>query len=486
MRALRSKGFLAVAVGLSVTLAGCGGPYPDEGTIDTKFLRKHMEIIEVAGNVYGVKTGGLDAYEMFQHDRRELSNMTHLGSEEVKSGEVPQVSLKYKNSDIDVETLRAAMKQALVDAKAGVEGEIAAEMGEVEAKRAEMAGKLEGVSAGTADFDAFVSDAKDDYDTAQKSLNSGIDAYSAALGEPVAEINKVAEANGLNTISSNQNPVRGYRTLDLRGRDMPASCPAQRGYTTVDLRNELNECGYIRIPSGLDPVSGRVVEITKASLTNIAEVEDRLGEKSSWGSDATGLYAKLDEAEERYKAKMREAKNKFGNALQRKRKQDYLAGEVRRLDAKIASLQGDEHWDYKMNFVIVDIPEVVDIAVNDHVYATYDAMYSHIEIGPKLVKDGKNISFDGLGDGLEGAIVLTDIIGDGDGRRESLVTLNYIDLTAPEIKEVGALEASIDRDAIMKGHRVDMSDPDDIEDALVDMVDDAADAREERKASGNA
>ena len=71
MLALKRKSLAALTVGVAVTLAGCSD-YPGDGVIDTKELRKMAKIVEVEGNVYGIKTGGVNAYAVYEEDKNAL------------------------------------------------------------------------------------------------------------------------------------------------------------------------------------------------------------------------------------------------------------------------------------------------------------------------------------------------------------------------------------------------------------------------------
>ena len=98
MLALKRKSLAALTVGVAVTLAGCSD-YPGDGVIDTKELRKMAKIVEVEGNVYGIKTGGVNAYAVYEEDKSALRGAEYAAWESYQEGKgVPKIELQYDGS----------------------------------------------------------------------------------------------------------------------------------------------------------------------------------------------------------------------------------------------------------------------------------------------------------------------------------------------------------------------------------------------------
>jgi hypothetical protein len=486
---LSKRSYVAVlAAGIAVSLVGCS-EYPDSGTLDTKFLRSEAAIIEVDGGVYGVKTGTLDAFVAFDYDSKLLNNLESRAWSAHLAGEpLPKIELTYPGAaaSFDIAAVQAELGEAVVATEKGVDADIVEDIAELQTERDEMAAKLETVSAGGAGFESYVDDAKTAYEKAQTNLRNAIDAYNAAVQGPLTKTNALAEKNGLKTLRSHNNPIGNIRSIDYSDRAVPASCPAQRGYTTVDLRSEQKLCAYIRIPRGFDVYANEIAGFAKSAMIKIPELKANLGGKGGWNRDATGAYATLESAEEHYETKVSEAKNKFGDNRQREREQAWLVREIEKLDSRLADLRSKEYRQDELartSSYDVDLSESTEEAIDQYLMtASEDLMSRVVKVSP-LTLEGEIVTFDGVTGGLEGAIILAEFIAEKGSRRSTVPTMNYIDLTDLVVKEASELAAEMTRDSVRKAmsERMDLDDQDEVLDALYEMLDDAADAREDAR-----
>ncbi|SNC68112.1 hypothetical protein SAMN04487881_2178 [Marinobacter sp. es.048] len=475
----------ALLMGFTATMVGCSD-YPGDGVLDTKMVREFAEIIEVEGNVYGIKKGALDAYRRYSHDRSALKSAESIAWDAYQEGEgVPKIELQYEGdrNGFDLDAFQSALDTAVTEAAEKAEAEIAEDIAEAQARRAELIVKIEEISKGGEKFDAYVADAKSEYEAAQKALDNAIDAYNAEIERPLTTMNEIAEANGLEKASSRLNPIRSYRKIDFSNRAMPSSCPSQRGYTSVNLLREQKTCGYIRLASRFEPYAGEIVKATKAALINIPNAKTKMGEKGGWGSDGTGAYAAVEVSEDAYKERLSEARSKFGNDSQRKRQVSYLEDNLERLDNQIADYKGENHRGYVMRQTYPELPANIDKSADKYIDGMYQNLVGYIEKGPEITMAGKNAEFSGFSGDYEGGVTVADFIVNENGRRKDYETINYLDLTIEAVKTADVLTFELDRDGFSDGRRIDIREPDTIEEAIIKQL---REQERERRRGGNA
>lgn len=479
MLALKRSGLAALSAGIALSIAGCSD-YPGDGVIDTKELRKMAKIVEVEGNVYGIKTGGVDAYAVYEHDKNTLRGVEYAAWESYREGKgVPKLELQYSGSveGFELSKFQSALDAAVEEAVTEVEAELAEDIAEAKAKRDELAAKLQEVSEGGAKFESYVADAKAEYEAAQKALNEAIDAYNAEIERPLNKLNEIAETNGLQKVRDYQNPIKNFRSIDFSDRSMPSSCPRQAGYTTVDLRKEQELCGYIRLGSRFDPYVSEVVSVTKAALIKLPDLQAAIGKKGGWNRDATGAYATLDTAEDAYKTRTSEARSKFGNDLQRKRQQNHLSRSLDRAENQLAKVEGDEHRDYLMRMGSIQLPRDVKESASAYIDTLEANVAGYIEKGPEITLGDKDAEFSGFNGDYEGAVVVADFIAGEGNRRDNMVSIHFIDLTDEAVKNADQLSAELSRESFRDGRRIDIREPESIEEGILDRLDDVVQDR---------
>lgn len=482
MLALKRKSLAALTVGVAVTLAGCSD-YPGDGVIDTKELRKMAKIVEVEGNVYGIKTGGVNAYAVYEEDKNALRGAEYAAWESYQDGKgVPKIELQYDGSvdGFELAKFQSALEAAVEKAVTDVEAELADDIAEAKEKRDQLAAKLQEASEGGAKYESYVADAKAEFEAAQKSLNAAIDAYNAEIERPLTTLNEIAEANGLQKVRDYQNPIKNFRSIDFSNRSMPSTCPRQAGYTAVDMRKEQELCGYIRVGSRFDPYLDEVVSVTKAAYMKLPDLQAEIGKKGGWNRDATGAYATLESAEAKYKSRVSEARSKFGDNRQREREQKYLSRSLDRAESELARVEGDEHRGQVMRMTSVRLPEEVEDSADSYIDALEANVISHIEKGPKITLGEKNAEFSGFSGDYEGAAVVADFIAGEGNRRDNMVSIHFIDLTDEAVKQADELRVELSRDSFSDGRRIDIREQESIEEGILDLLDD--EVRDRRRA----
>lgn len=481
MLTLKRSSLAAVTGGIALSLAGCSD-FPGEGVIDTKELRTHAAIVEVEGNVYGIKQGGVDAYAVYEHDQKALNRAERNAWNAYSKGEgIPKIELQFEGdtTGFDLGAFQAALEAAVDEAKTKVDAEIAEEIAEAQKRRDDIAQKIEEASKGGDKFAAYVADAKAEFEAAQKALNTAIDKYNAAIASPLDKLNEIAEANGLEKVSSYQNPVKSYRTIDFSKRSVPSSCPNQRGYTSVNLLAEQKLCAYIRLDSRFEPYSNDVVSVTKTALINIPKLKEQIGRKGGWSTKGTGAYATLAEAEDAYKKRVSEARNKFGNDRQREYRLSSLNRDLERMEGRLADLKSDENRNSAMILTTPDLSDEAEAAADAYIDGLKANVVGYIEKGPAITMGEKDAKFEGFSGDYEGAAIVADFIFEDNGRRDNLTSIHYVDLTDEAVKSADAITVAVGKESFTKGRFIDIRDAEDIEKAILKVVEDEAEERAE-------
>lgn len=452
----------ALALGVAATLAGCSD-YPSDGVIDTKLLRSKAEIIEVEGNVYGIKPGGLETYAAWTHDKSALNGaLTNVVNARDAGESLPAIELKFSSdkTGFDIDDFQAAVEASLVKYNAAVDARQAELVAEIKTKRDELAAKLEEVSAAGAKHDSYVADAKAKVETAEQSLNQAIDAYNAAFTQPLEEINKLAAAAGLKKLAANSSPINSYRTLDLTNKPVPATCPDQRSYIAVDMLKEAKTCGYIRVANYYRSIYGDIPAIVKPSLLALPALKETLGKKGSWGRSGTGAYGELDQAEKALKERIAEANNKFGNASQQSRQQVWLSNQIDNADSEIVRRESDDYRSTAKGGINAKLDDETAAAAERYLVGLHGHLLSHIEKGPEVVLDDQMAKFSGLDSGYEAAVIVAEFIAEAGGRRDAAASVHFVDLTDEAVKDAGEIRVDLSEDSFSSGRFVDIRDED--------------------------
>jgi hypothetical protein len=131
----------------------------------------------------------------------------------------------------------------------------------------------------------------------------------------------------------------------------------------------------------------------------------------------------------------------------------------------------------------VELSKSTEEALDQYLNTAGADLMSRVTKVSPLTLEGETVTFDGVSGELEGAIILAEFIAENGGRRETVPTMNYIDLTDPAVKEASELSAEMTRDSVRKamGERMDLDDPEEVLEALYEMLDDAVDAREDAR-----
>jgi len=476
----RSSLSAALAVGVIVSLAGCSD-YPDDGVIDTSILKEKAAIIDVSGNVYGIKPGGITAFSVYDHDREALKRAPYERWAAHKNGEdFPEIQLTYAGDPqgFVLGEYQNAIDGAIAAAESETDAKLAVALAEKDAEREEFIKRLEGVTQSGLSYQALIEEAKARYDKAEVDLQAAIDAYNAEVETPLKKLNEIAAANNLEPVGARKNPVRSYRTIDYSDRSLPDACPRKRNYTVVDVRYELEKCGYILIPTGFEKFSNEIASFTKSTLIKLPDLKEAIGAKSGWGNESSGAYAVRDETKINYREEVAAARNKFGDKRQREREQDYLSKKIDTLASRLVEMNNEDFRNSLRRRVAIEMPVEQDLLADAYIESARGDLISHIVKGPEITLDDETAVFSGVEDGYEGVVVLADFIGEAGGRREPITMIQYIDLTDEAIKEAGQLNAEISLDTVRAGRRVDTDDPLSVHKAIFKQLDAAAEARD--------
>lgn len=478
MLVLKRNGLL-LAAGLTAFLTGCSD-YPDSGVLDTRFLRTEVSIVEVEGNVYGLKSGAVEAYSAYLQDSQTLNRAVHEGWVSYRAGEeLSEPDLKFTgSSEFDWGDFQTALTDVYKSAESKVDAEIAEQVASHKDDQKTLNKQLEEIQAKGKEFNDAVADAKAKLEKAEKDLQSAIDAYNGAIERPLEKLNAIADANGLNQLSSNQNPIRSYRSIDFKKRvRVPDTCPDQRRSVPVDMLKEDKVCGYIQIPSGFEAHTAEIVAATKEALLEIPKLEERLGKKASWLGSGTGAYGNRDMAQNAYDLEARDARREFGDNSQRERQELWLTSKLEVVEAALAETQTPEYREELLDRANVYHSDESSSLVASHTSPAYKAYESHIVKGPQIVMGETDAVFSDLEGGYEGAIIVAEFIGEHRGQREPIPTINYIDLTDERIADADELRAEVSRESIRQAARVEIRNERTITEAINNRLENLVEAR---------
>tara|TARA_R100000789_G_scaffold29180_1_gene32681 strand:- start:14 stop:550 length:537 start_codon:yes stop_codon:yes gene_type:complete len=170
MLVLKRNGLL-LAAGLTAFLTGCSD-YPDSGVLDTRFLRTEVSIVEVEGNVYGLKSGAVEAYSAYLQDSQTLNRAVHEGWVSYRAGEeLSEPDLKFTgSSEFDWGDFQTALTDVYKSAESKVDAEIAEQVASHKDDQKTLNKQLEEIQAKGKEFNDAVADAKAKLEKAEKDL----------------------------------------------------------------------------------------------------------------------------------------------------------------------------------------------------------------------------------------------------------------------------------------------------------------------------
>ena len=448
-------------------LAGCSD-YPTEGSVELREVRERVTVNEVSGTIFGAKPGTIKAVQNLQADHRATRNLKDEAWDYVYSGaqgEKPSLTLAYEG--VDGTELKAAVDFLIAAAQAEYDEEMAEYNGrnqELEAKKAELEAEVAQKSEAKAKFDAAVKKAQEALDQAQKRVDEAVAVYNKPFEAVGPELNALAETKGLKT-AYNGNVIGRYRSIDFSKKSsQPKQCPPQRGYFSIDIRDVNGLCAYMQVPSEFKQagLSDKAESIMSKHFKAMQKAKKALGEERSWGQKATGLYATLDNAKQNVSSTKKQVGKELGIDRHTMRRLELTGQQIQRIENELAERADPEFIASRISS-LYSTPDEYRKAENAYFEAIEaDLLTNKIERVSEIVKvtndDIPNGSFEDIPDGLEAVIAMTDLVVTVRNRKDTVRSLEVLDLTDPKVQEADQLEVRVDRDNID-----DISRKDDVE-----------------------
>ena len=285
----RSKASLLV-VAMSGLLTTACSDYPSEGVVDTRSVREVAEVLEVTGNVYGVKSGGVQATQDLIHDS-ELMQSAHAAIWESTYKKLPVGEFVPRYIDQDKFSASIVLIQQAAQAKLEKkQASINAEASEVEVELNEYLAREQELRAKVKLYKEIAGDSEQEIAQLNKQKDELIAARNQVIDSALTAVNSIARANELETLSSN--PLKRYSKIDVKDKNQ-TSCSPYKDRLAVDAISELGQCLYFRIPKPLMAHNKAVAYELKNVVLELNQVEQQLGKKGGWRTKPTGIYAKL-------------------------------------------------------------------------------------------------------------------------------------------------------------------------------------------------
>ena len=98
-----------------------------------------------------------------------------------------------------------------------------------------------------------------------------------------------------------------------------------------------------------------------------------------------------------------------------------------------------------------------------------------------FLEEQESARFEDLSGGYEAAVYMGVVVAEERGRRDAQELVITTDLTDPAVLDADEIVLNIDRDAVRNARRLDLDDQEDINETLLDMASDMAEARSEAK-----
>lgn len=168
----------------------------------------------------------------------------------------------------------------------------------------------------------------------------------------------------------------------------------------------------------------------KINFLNNFEKLNVIGQKGSWNSEATGLWANLEQAEDDLKNAQEMAQKEFGNPYQ-------LENNIR----------------YKNS----NLDEQTAKLIEDYSDAVKQDLKTRITVVSKLTfnPQEENATFDNVKGDLEGYIVAGTITGERSGRRQPVGVISLNDLSDPSLKEASELVDELEEEDGLRASKVE-------------------------------
>jgi predicted nucleic acid-binding Zn-ribbon protein len=477
---------LALAVSSGLMLAGCFGPdYPTEGRLDTQVVTDRAKVVDVRGHVYGVKEGTIDLVATYEADEKALREFEHSAwTALINDQPVGDIAIDYPlESGFDASAYRSRVIDVLNADLEAITAEVNEERNTVKTQLATEQEKLAAVEKSREAYNTAVEAEQAEYNAIKAKLEETMSAYRQTTESMKADISKLIADSGLSNRAYRGNPLSSYRVMTFDGQP-PASCPNQRFYLEIDVREERGECVLVNFSEKLNPLQPKISALLAPYYVKIKNLEATMGDKGSWGSDPTGLYADLEQAEQSVQQVARQAANEHGSKRDLDYQERILTRKVESLEQKLAEIQPEA---YLMETLKESHSYGTDADLAPMLADYEDAVEKNL--ATRFVKDSpmtfleeqETGRFEDLSGGYEAAVYMGVVVAEAGGRRDAQELVITTDLTDPAVLEADEIVLSIDRDAVRNARRLDLDDQEDINETLLDMASDLAEARSEAK-----
>ena len=454
-------------------LTGCSD-YPSDGIVDTRMIREESNIEEITGSVYGIKDGADEAVKALVADQRVTRSIDRELWDAVKSDlpekEWPALTLSY--NDIDGSTVLSAYDDLIVSVKKDYKEAISKndqEISELEKKKSEYELILAGIQESKNQHDEFISEQVKAFKDASTEVEVAKQSYNNVFASAVKEVSEAAESKGISG-SYNDNMIGRYRSIDFnKQKSSPQTCPVQKGYFSVDVRDINNQCAYLIVPRN---VQGTVAEddVKKIIATKFKEflkAQQTLGQKGSWGSEPTGLFLTQDKAKKDLKNAEVKAQSNYGSTKDRKYKYSNTKQMIARINKDIDGKNDDGYIQRQVLPIFVKTPKSYDEAmfeykksINNHFYENYMDKASDITMGNS---DGVTVGvFEDINSGYTHLVGVSDILIESNSRKQILRSIDILSMNDP-----GAADALT---FVVTKDNVDRRGRDVSEEKIVDQV----------------
>lgn len=438
---------IVTAIAASVVLSACS-KYPSDGVVDTRSVREIAEVLEVTGEVYGVKSGGLKAIQNLYHDRNLLSEAQgDVWEKTYKKETIIEFEPKYITADKFNASI-AQVKDQAEELLRSVQAEIGQELSAAEQDLKTATDNLAAVEDKIGKYKAIAGDTEEIVAALNKEKDRLIAQRNDIIKSAKARIDEIAKANGLSALS--RNPLSRYSSRDVTP-EQSSSCADYKGRLKVNLIKEQSKCLYFTLPDELMVYNKEITGILQQVSIALHQVEEKLGKQGSWMVSATGIYAQIKQT----KADGEEAKSKAQEAYGRLYKMEYqqrnFAENKERLTARVTELKSDEYYNNRMSTAFfnpsVDHSFSFEQARTD-IFNEYFVKAAEIEITEN--RDG--VFTDVSGD-FELLVVHSDILAAYRGGRDAAKSIDFIDLTSEQVTEADQLEVKINRRELMRSRQ---------------------------------
>ena len=473
-------GLLSAAV-----LVGCSD-YPSSGYLDTSKYKQKVEIVDINGDVYGVQKGTSELVQKFASDLENLkgdgffseARKAVINNEET----MPTLELTYpapsnapNMAGVD-EAIIAFFNTKVEEVKTEVQEEI----DEAQAKVDEAQAEYDSAVKAKENFQNSVKDEEKALTEAKEILNAKIKEFESLKESSLAAVNAVLKKGGYPEYSERSSPFSDYRYIDYAKKgNVPSSCQSDRYRVTIDMLDEEKMCLYLTDNSRGEKyakVADEFKSTFKTNFLNNLEKLNVIGQKGSWNIEATGLWAKLGQAEDALENAQEQAQKEFGNPYQIENNIRYKNRDLERNQSNLERLSSEDYLNNQMalgGMYSSNLDEKTAKLIEDYSEAIKQDLKTRITVVSKLTfnPEKENATFNNVKGDLEGYIVAGTITGESRGRRQPVGVISLNDLSDPSLKDASELVDELEEEDGLRASKVE--DEEEIFEEILERINDS-------------